>query len=109
MNRQDFAELKAAVVEVGLIQRGEVAPSREFRAGAGRRHPLPTVWALCLVADEALTPGKIYAGQVSRNGTHIGLTDDAGEHFGCPLEWFVLLDLPREVETRLHAALRQAA
>ena len=111
MNSQDFAELKEAVAEVGLMMRGEVAPSREYVCtGEAPQTPLVTVWALCIQdADDALTPGKVYQGRLSRNGQHIGLTDDNGEHFGCPADWFAILHLPQEVDRTLRTALRLAA
>ena len=104
MNKADYESLQRGIAEVGLMMKGELPPAREFVLDppAILSQEPPTVWAVCVSdEDDALMPGKIYEGHLGPDGNYISVTDDAGEAFGCPAEWFILVKLPQEVTTAL--------
>lgn len=104
MNEQDFTELLESVKEVGLTERGEIAPSREFvveKKLPSNKSNLET-FAICISKEEEeLIPLKIY--HVILQPTHKTCTvkDESGETLVCPIEWFLPVEFPENVEKLL--------
>ena len=104
MKEKDFEELLESVKEIGLMEKGEIAPSREFvveRKPAADSSNLKT-FAICLSSkDEELIRLKIY--QVIMQPRHKTCTvvDERDETTVCPIEWFLPVEFPSNVERLL--------
>lgn len=63
-------------------------------------------FAVCIHADDGalLTPRRIYSvlpDESAESSNYIRVIDDEGEDYLYPAEYFVLVDLPQEVELAL--------
>jgi hypothetical protein len=105
MNKARFKKLLGSVREGGAILRGEVEPSRTFERSAPKREKNPQLtWAVCITnEDEALIARKLYLIEtVGADGARV--IDENGEAALVPLEYFVPLSLPSNIEKKLTAA-----
>lgn len=105
MNSDRFEQLKAGLIEAGMIMRGELKPSREFvieRAGVPQT-PVE-MWAVCLESDdhELLIPRKLYLVKYGHSGVLV--RDEKGESVFCDKEDFLPLSFTHEVEQLLESA-----
>ena len=63
MNNERFEQLKASIIEAGIILQGKQKPSREFQFKVvNKPNNLEEIWAICLESDDAklLIPRKLY-------------------------------------------------
>ena len=101
MNEKDFAELKQSVIEVGLMMRGELEPSREFIVKENRTKGNSSdieSWAICLTKDDdELIPMKIYKVVFHSRLKKCTVIDEAGETLVCPTDWFLPISFPSKV------------
>lgn len=105
MNRERFDELKASVIEAGLIMQGKQMPSRKFQFKVIENpNKLEEVWAICLESDDVslLIPRKLYLVKFGENG--VWVRDEAGEMTVCDKEDFLPLAFTPEVEELLEIA-----
>ena len=105
MNRERFDELKASVIEAGLIMRGKQMPSREFQFKVVENPiKMEEIWAICLESDDPslLIPRKLYLVKFGENG--VWVRDEAGEMTVCDKEDFLPLAFTPEVEELLAIA-----
>lgn len=105
MNENRFEQLKASIIEAGMIMRGEMLPSREFvieRAEPPKAQV--EMWAVCLESDdsELLIPRKLYLVKFGETGVLV--RDENGENVFCDKEDFLPLPLAHEVEELLELA-----
>ncbi len=99
MNEKDFNNLKQSVVEVGLMMRGELEPSREFKLKKDERNAekLET-WAICVSReDDELVPLKLYRVEIYPRLSKVSVTDEAGETLVCPQDYFLPVKFEEEV------------
>ena len=66
-------------------------------------------YAVCIRSDDAdmLTPRKIYEvlpDESAAKSNHVRVIDNEGEDYLSPAEYFMFLDLPREIERALSQA-----
>ncbi len=55
MNNERFEQLKASVIEAGLILQGKQKPSREFQFKVVENpKSMAEIWAICLESDDAI-------------------------------------------------------
>lgn len=102
MNSERFKELKASVIEAGLIMQGKQMPSREFQFKVAEKPKnLEEIWAICLESDDTslLIPRKLYLVKFGENG--VWVRDEAGEMTVCDKEDFLPLAFTPEVEELL--------
>lgn len=104
MNKKDFEELLESVKEVGLMERGEIGASREFAV----ENNLPKIssnvksFAICLTnEDEELVPMKIYYVIFHPASKTCTVKDEVGETLACPMEWFLPVKFPENIEKTL--------
>ena len=105
MNNERFEQLKASVIEAGLILRGTQKPSREFQFKAVEKpNNLEEIWAICLESDDVnlLVPRKLYLVKFGENG--VWVRDEAGEMTIGDKEDFLSLAFTPEVEELLEIA-----
>lgn len=105
MNSERFNELKASIIEAGLIMQGKQMPSREFQFKVIENpKKLEEVWAICLESDDTslLIPRKLYLVKFGENG--VWVRDEAGEMTVCDKEDFLPLAFTPEVEELLAIA-----
>lgn len=105
MNDERFRQLKASVIEAGLILRGKQKPSREFQYSVVEKPKnLEEIWAVCLESDDAdlLIPRKLYLVKFGENG--VWVRDEAGDVTVCDKEDFLPLAFTPEVEELLAVA-----
>ncbi len=99
MKKENFERLKESIIEAGKIHRGEVKPSREFVYEVPDP-PAPTVkvLAVCVETDdpELLVPRKIY--EIEVTGEFARVIDEAGEAAVYPVQFFIAINLPAEVQ-----------
>ena len=110
MKKELFERLKESVIEAGKIMRGEISPSRETVLEIETDdlpEPIET-WAVCIKTDdeELLIPGKIYLVKQLRGGFWV--RDEEDEATLCPQEFFMPIQLPREISEKLEN-IKQAA
>ena len=104
MNEKDFNELLESVKEVGLMERGEIAPSREFVIEKKLQADKLNVetFAICISReDEELIPLKIYHVVLQPKHQTCTVKDESGETLICPIEWFLPVEFPKNVEKLL--------
>ena len=104
MNTENFNELLESVKEVGLMESGEIAPSREFVVERELQNNTSSVktFAICLSRkDEKLIPLKIYQVILQPQHQTCTLKDEADETTVCPIEWFLPVEFPSNVEQLL--------
>ncbi len=104
MNKIDFDELLESIKEVGLMERGKIAPSREFVV----ENKLPKSrenygsFAICLTNDDdELIPMKIYKVIFHPHLETCTVKDEAGETLACPMEWFLPISFPENIKHTL--------
>lgn len=105
MNSERFEQLKASVIEAGMIMRSQQKPSREFTFEvADEPRPLQESWAICIASDDPqlLIPRKLYI--VKYGETGIWVRDENGEMTSCDKEDFLPLTFAPEVEQLLAEA-----
>ena len=105
MNAERFEQLKASVIEAGLIMRGSQKPSREFRHEVvSEPQPMQEVWAVCLESDDPalLVPRKLYL--VKYGETGVWVRDESGEMTLCDKEDFLPVAFAPEVAELLAEA-----
>ncbi|MCY7376049.1 MAG: hypothetical protein LH472_08775 [Pyrinomonadaceae bacterium] len=104
MNEQNFNELLESVREVGLMEKGEIAPSREFVVEKNLSPNSSSVktFAICLASDdEELIPLKIYHVVLHPQHQTCTVKDESDETLVCPIEWFLPVEFPKNVERLL--------
>ncbi|HQZ83455.1 MAG TPA: hypothetical protein PLR83_09555 [Pyrinomonadaceae bacterium] len=105
MNEKRFEELKASIVEAGMIMQGRMLPSREFTIERAET-PKPPVemWAVCLGSDDPklLIPRKLYLVKFGETGVLV--RDENGENVFCDKEDFLPLPFAHDVEELLELA-----
>lgn len=102
MNEERFEQLKAGIIEAGMIMQGKLKPSREFIVERAEiTQPPVEMWAICLESDDpkALIPRKLYL--VKYGETGVLVRDENDEHVFCDKEDFFPLSLAHEVEELL--------
>jgi hypothetical protein len=104
MNKNDFDQLLDSIKEVGLMEKGELLPSREFVI----ENKLPknrenfSSFAICLTnEDDELIPMKIYKVIFHPSLQTCTVKDEAGETLACPMEWFLPIVFPENISTTL--------
>ena len=105
MNEKRFEELKASILEAGMIMQGKMQPSREFIVERAELPKAPVeMWAICLESDDpkALVPRKLYLVKFGETGVLV--RDENGENVFCDKEDFLPLSLAHEVEELLELA-----
>ena len=105
MDNERFKQLKASIVEAGLILHGKQKPSREFQFDVvNNPNNLVEVWAICLESDDTtlLIPRKLYLVKFGENG--VWVRDEAGEMTVCDKEDFLPLSFTPEIEQLLSIA-----
>ncbi|MCC7306455.1 MAG: hypothetical protein IT173_02725 [Acidobacteria bacterium] len=105
MNEKRFEELKASIVEAGMIMQGKMQPSREFVIERAEPPKAPVeMWAVCLESDDPklLIPRKLYLVKFGETG--ILVRDENGENVFCDKEDFLPLSFAHEVEELLELA-----
>lgn len=104
MNENDFQELLDGVKEVGLIEKGELEPSREF-ATKNNLHNEPAnrkVHAICISnEDDELIPLKIYSVVLHPQQRLCTVKDENSETLICPIDWFLPVEFPENIERTL--------
>jgi hypothetical protein len=107
MNEKNFNELLESVKEAGLIETSEIAPSREFvleRNLQANKSNIET-FAICLSGeDEQIIPLKIYRVVLQPKHRTCTVTDENGETLVCPIEWFLPVEFPENIEKLLTEA-----
>jgi hypothetical protein len=101
MEQELFDELADSVKEMKAVMRGEQKPSRVFHLPDESRGQTEARFAVCVMTDDAelLTPRRIYQVDFIADLKLMALTDDAGEAAVYPADYFVLIDLPHEVQS----------
>ena len=105
MNSERFEQLKASVVEAGLIMQGKQRPSRQFQMTVAEKPKEPReIWAICLESDDptALIPRKLY--MVKYGDAGVWVRDENDEMTICDKEDFLPLAFAPEVEQLLAEA-----
>ncbi len=104
MNENDFEELLGSVKEVGLMQNGELEPSREFVREIDS-HDKPQnqkVHAICITNEEdELIPLKVYSIVLHAQQQVCTVKDENNETLVCPLNWFLPVEFSENVERTL--------
>lgn len=104
MNEKKFNELLESVKEVGLIETGKSAPSREFVIEKITTLDSSNVktFAICLSrADEELIPLKIYHVVLQPQQKTCTVKDENNETTVCPIEWFLPVEFSTSIEKLL--------
>lgn len=106
-----FLRLEGSIRQTGKILRREIPPSRLFEveiddlltSDISNKHKM---WAIYVVdEDDSLIPRKIYEIEVYGGLPQVLVTDDDGEAFFCPKEWFVPIEVPMPLSKRLAAVV----
>ncbi|CAN5577984.1 hypothetical protein BH20ACI4_BH20ACI4_08770 [soil metagenome] len=104
MNEKDFEELLESIKETGLVEKGEIAASREFVI----ENKLPqnssniSSFAICLTGeDDELIPLKIYKVIFHPQLKTCTVKDENGETLACPIEWFLPVRFPENISKTL--------
>lgn len=104
MNEKHFNELLESVKEVGLIETGKSMPSREFIIEKRLEADSSNVktFAICLSShDEDLIPLKIYHVVLQPRHKTCTVRDENDETTVCPIEWFLPVEFPSNIEQLL--------
>lgn len=108
MKEQDFNELLESVKEVGLMERGELAPSREFIIEKNLQNsPSNTkAYAICISnEDEELIPLKIYRVILHPHLQTCTVRDENNETVVCPISWFLPVEFTENIEKTIEKAV----
>lgn len=105
MKKERFEQLAESVREGFAITRGEIPPSRVFELPDAPRFRTEKRFALCIDTDNALLliPRKIYEVTIL-NDKRVKVIDEEGEAVLSPIEFFILLELPPEIQRALQHA-----
>lgn len=101
MNEKKFNELLESVKEVGLIDAGKSAPSREFVVEKTTALDSSNVktFAICISREEEeLIPLKIYHVVLQPRQKTCTVKDENNETLVCPLDWFLPVEFSTNVE-----------
>lgn len=104
MNKKDFDELLESVKEVGLMESGELFASREFviENRLPKQQTNFSSFAICLTnEDDELIPMKIYKILFHPHLETCTVKDESGETLACPIEWFLPIVFPENIEHTL--------
>lgn len=104
MNQENFNELLESVREIGLMENGELKPSREFAVEKKLGEDAANVktFAICLSnEDEELIPLKIYQVVLSPRHETCTVKDESNETLVCPTNWFLPIEFSKNVEQLL--------
>ena len=104
MNENNFNELLESVKEIGLIEAGKSAPTREFVIEKRLTTDSSNVktFAICLSSkDENLIPLKIYHAVLQPRHKTCTVKDENNETTVCPIEWFLPIEFPSTIEKLL--------
>ena len=104
MNKKDFDELLESVKEVSLMEKSEVFPSREFviENRLPKKQANISSFAICLTnEDDELIPMKIYKVIFHPHLETCTVKDESGETLACPMEWFLPIAFPENIEHTL--------
>lgn len=107
MKEKDFEELLESVKEVGLMEKGELTPSREFviEKKMPKNSSGVKTFAICISTDdEELIPLKIYSVVLHSHLKTCTVKDETGETLACPIEWFLPVEFPKNVAQVLEKA-----
>lgn len=105
MKAERFEQLKASVLEAGLIMSGSQRPSREFtHEVVSEPQPMQELWAVCLESDDPalLVPRKLYL--VKYGETGVWVRDENGDMTMCDKEDFLPVSFAPEVAELLAEA-----
>jgi hypothetical protein len=105
MNQERFEQLKASIVEAGMIMQGKMQPSRQFVIERAEPPKEPVeMWAICLESDDPklLIPRKLYLVKFAESGALV--RDESGENVFCDKDDFLPLPLAHEIEELLELA-----
>lgn len=101
MIEKDFNELKQSIIDVGLMMRGKLEPSREFVIEKKRKKEESEIenWAICIAnEDDELIPMKIYKVIFRPHLETVKVIDESGETLICPQSWFLPISFPSKVK-----------
>ena len=104
MNKNKFSELLESVKEVGLMEAGDLLPSREYAVEKEIRPDSPNskTFAICLSGeDENLIPMKIYHVTFQPKHETCTVKDENDETTVCPAGWFLPIEFPSNIERLL--------
>ncbi len=106
MNEKNFKELLESIKEVGLMEKGELEPAREFviknqpNSNSGVK-----AFAVCLTTeDEELVPMKIYSVIFHPKLKTCTVKDENNETLVCPDEGFLPVEFPNKIKKVLEKA-----
>ena len=97
-------ELLESVKEVSLMEKSEVFPSREFviENRLPKKQANISSFAICLTnEDDDLIPMKIYKVIFHPHLETCTVKDEKGETLACPMEWFLPIAFPENIEHTL--------
>ena len=105
MDKELFNELIESIEDAGAIMRGEKRPSREFHFP--EPPPRPRQYAICVTKTEPefLTYCKVYElipDEIAAREQEVRVFDDTDECAPYPADYFVAIELPRDVQEALH-------
>ena len=100
MNKKDFDELLDSIKEVGLMEKGKLAASREFKIeNQAKKTSALKAFAICLTTeDEELMLMKIYSVILHPHLKTCTVKDEMGETVVCPINWFLPIEFPKGIE-----------
>lgn len=109
--RDPFQRLEGSIRQAGKVLRREIAASRVFEVEiddllASDISSKQKLWAIYVVdEDDSLVPRKIYEIEMYGGLAQVLVTDDGGEAFLCPKEWFVPIEVPVPLSKKLAAVV----
>lgn len=100
MNKKDFNELLESIKEVGLMEKGKLEASREFRIeNKSKKTSAVKAFAICLTTeDEELIPMKIYSVILHPHLKTCTVKDKNNETLVCPIGWFLPVEFTKSIE-----------
>ncbi len=105
MNKKDFDELLDSIKEVGLMEKGKLAPIREFSVKNQPNSSNVKAFAICLTTeDDELIPMKIYSVIFHPHLKTCTVKDENNETLVCPEEWFLAVEFPNNIKKVLEKA-----
>ncbi|MGI8788537.1 MAG: hypothetical protein ACR2HG_12340 [Pyrinomonadaceae bacterium] len=106
MNKKDFKDLLESVKEVGLMEKGKLEPSREYRIeNESNKNSAAKAFAICLTTeDEELILMKIYSVILHPHLKTCTVKDENNETLVCPIERFLPVEFTKNIERVLEKA-----
>jgi hypothetical protein len=103
MDKESFDQLADATHEMKAIMQSAREPSGVQRLPNVAHGSNQTRFAVCIKTDDdsLLTPRKIYEVDYLGDLKLMALSDDSGEAAVYPADYFVIIDLPQEVQSAL--------